>query len=222
MSYIAPVDWITENGIVLLNHNMSWLELAATILGIWATILSARRNVYTWLVNLAGVVLFAVIFYRLRLYADLLLQIYYFTLGILGWLWWSKKAKNHHVPVGYWKPGTAGYIIALVGLAVASAIMGYVVAHFHIWMPRLFPQEAFMPYANATILVMSITGTFLMSRRKIENWWLWAVSNPLAVWIYWQQGSILLAFIFLIFWIIGLTGWYNWQKEYREGLSDML
>jgi nicotinamide mononucleotide transporter len=199
-----------------LGYKMSYTELIATVLGIWATILSARRITYTWLVNLGAVLMFSIISFQLRLYADLILQAFYFVMGILGWFWWNKKAVHHHVPVGYWQPGAVGYALAVAGLAVAAALMGYLVSHFNTWMPQWFAEDAAMPYHNAVILVMSITGTFLMGRRKIENWWLWAVSNPFAAWLYYQQGSVLVCVLYLIFWIIGLTGWYNWSKEYKS------
>lgn len=212
----AALDFFsTQNiAITILDYPMSYTELIATVLGVAATILSAMRITYTWLVNVVAVVFYAAAMYQLRLYSDLILQVYYFSIGILGWLWWSKKAKHHVVPVSYWAPKPMGYILALAGLGVATAVMGYITSHFHVWMPQWFPHPAAMPYPNAAILVVSITGTFLMSRRKIENWWLWAVSNPVAAWIYWQQDSLLFAIVFLVYWVIGLSGWYAWQKEY--------
>lgn len=195
---------------------MSYIELTATVLGIWATILSARRITYTWLVNLVGVCLFAAIFYQAGLYADLVLQAYYFTMGILGWLWWNRKAENHHVHVKYWSPGIPVYLFTLACIAVAVFLLGYAVDHFHTWMPQWFPQPATMPYINSIITVISITGTYMMGRRWIENWWLWAFSNPLAAVIYWQNGMALVSLVFMVFWIIGLTGWYNWEREYKS------
>lgn len=195
---------------------MSYPELIGMIFGIGATILAAMRISYTWLVNLIAVVFFAVVSYQFKLYADLILQVYYFTIGILGWLWWNKKAVNAHVPVTYWNPKLQTYLLSALGILIASTVMGYVVSHFHIWMPQWFPQAAEMPYPNAFVLVMSVVGTFLMSRRRIETWWLWAVSNPVAATIYWLQGSILFTVVYLVFWIIGLSGWYAWQKEYKK------
>lgn len=198
---------------------MSYPELIGMVFGIGATILAAMRISYTWLVNLVAVIFFAAVAYQLKLYADLILQAYYFTIGILGWLWWNKKATNAHVPVTYWKPKTSIYLLSVLGIVIASVIMGYVVSNFNIWMPTWFPDEAVMPYPNAFILVISVVGTFLMSKRRIETWWLWAINNPLAAFIYWQQGSILFTVVYLVFWIIGLSGWYAWQKEYRKDAS---
>ncbi len=195
---------------------MSYSELIGTVLGIGATVLSAMRITYTWLVNLVAVIFFAIVFYQLQLYADLILQAYYFAMGILGWLWWNKKAKKSHVPVSYWKPKTSIYLLTIIGILIASLFMGYVVSNFTIWMPQWFPAAAVMPYPNAFILVLSVVGTFLMSKRKIECWWIWAINNPLAAYIYWQQGSILFTIVFIIFWIIGLSGWYAWIKEYKK------
>lgn len=196
---------------------MSYTELMATVLGIVATVLSALRITYTWVVNLLATVLFAIIFYELNLYANLILQAYYFIMGILGWLWWNKKAHHHQVAVTYWQPGIKVYLLGLFGLAVATAILGWGVNNFNTWMPQWFPQPAAMPYHDAAILVLSIAGTYLMGKRMIENWWLWAVSNLLAIYLYYTQGSILLVIIFLVYWVIGLLGWYNWQREYNKG-----
>lgn len=217
-SFLCRVDFFSTQHIAfsLWGYKMSYTELIASLFGIAATVLSALRITYTWVVNLVATLLFAIIFYELRLYSDLILQAYYFTMGILGWLWWNKKANHHMVPVTYWRPGITVYILCVLGLAIATAMLGWVVNHFNTWMPQWFPQPAAMPYENAAVLVMSITGTYLMGKRIIENWWLWAVSNLLATYIYGSQGSILLVVIFLVYWVIGLTGWYNWHREYKK------
>lgn len=218
MFSLRPLSFFsTENiALTLWGYDMSYSELIGMVFGIGATVLAAMRITLTWLVNLVGVVFFAIVTYQLKLYADLILQSYYFVMGVLGWLWWNKKAENYHIPVTYWRPGIGIYLLSLVGLVVATAIMGYLVSNFNVWMPQWFPEAAVMPYPNAAILVISVTGTFLMSKRRIECWWLWAINNPLAAWIYWQQESLLFTIVFIIFWIIGLSGWYAWVKEYKK------
>lgn len=200
---------------------MSYTELIATVFGIAATILSAMRITYTWLVNMVAVVLFATISYQLKLYSDLILQVYYFSMGVLGWLWWNKKASNHFVQVGYWSPGLKVYLLTVSGILTAAAIVGYCTSNFHIWMPQWFPHQASLPYLSSLVLIMSLVGTYLMGRRYIENWWLWAVSNLISAGIYLSLGSLFIFISYLIFWLIGLSGWYNWQKEYRTAKGKL-
>ena len=74
---------------------MSYLEFFGTILNLASVYLVTRNNVLTWPIGNTAVILFAVLFYKVRLYSDFVEQIYFLITGFYGWWAWLyfKKEK---------------------------------------------------------------------------------------------------------------------------------
>jgi len=63
----------------------NWMEDAGvltTVVGIWLT---TRRKLICWPVVLISDVLYLIVFYRVRLYSDALLQIFFLAFTLYGW-----------------------------------------------------------------------------------------------------------------------------------------
>lgn len=57
-------------------YPMSYIEFAGTILYLASVWLIARRNVLTWPIGIASVLLYLILFYQIHLYSDALEQVY--------------------------------------------------------------------------------------------------------------------------------------------------
>jgi nicotinamide mononucleotide transporter len=57
--------------VTLFGYPMSYLELTGTVFNLWSVWLVARKNILTWPVGVVGVILFAILFYQIQLYSDL-------------------------------------------------------------------------------------------------------------------------------------------------------
>ena len=72
----------------------NWMEDAGvltTIVGIWLT---TRRNLICWPVVLISDVLYLIVFYRVRLYSDALLQIFFLGVTLYGWWYWWRGVRE--------------------------------------------------------------------------------------------------------------------------------
>ena len=76
------------------NH---YLELSAFVFGVLGVWLTARQSIWCWPVGLANVVLSLFVFYFSRLYADVLLQVFYFVMTIYGWINWLRGGEKKSV-----------------------------------------------------------------------------------------------------------------------------
>lgn len=71
---------------------MTALEIAAnavTAVSIW---LAARNSRHTWTTGIVGCILFAVQFYRVQLYADVTLQVFFIATSLVGWWHWRRAS----------------------------------------------------------------------------------------------------------------------------------
>src|SRR5699024_6895330 len=66
-----------------------------TIAGLLCIFLASLEKTINYLFGLINVTLFAVIFFQIQLYANLLLQVFFFVANIYGWYAWSRVTSSH-------------------------------------------------------------------------------------------------------------------------------
>jgi nicotinamide mononucleotide transporter len=102
---------------------MTALELVAVVVTVAAVYLTARQIIWCWPLAMVSVTLYAVVFYRARLYADMGLQGIYFALAAYGWWAWLHGAEDHgklRVSLAAWP---TRFSLLLLG-AVAGVLLG--------------------------------------------------------------------------------------------------
>ena len=198
----------------LLNYPISYLEFVGTIFNLACVILLARRNILSWPVGIIGVVLFGVLFYQIQLYADVFEQVYYLITGFAGWYAWAVRNKKSDDGKPVVSRNSLRTNLIWVGvIAVASAVLTYILSNIHTWMPAFFPEPASLPGIDATTTVMSFVAQYLLIKRRIDNWYLWIVVDIVAVWLYWYKGVPFVALLYLVFLVNAVYGLCAWKKH---------
>ena len=64
------------------------LEISANLITTASILLAGRNSIHTWWTGIIGCVLFGVLFYDARLYADVALQVFFLATSISGWWAW--------------------------------------------------------------------------------------------------------------------------------------
>src|SRR5207237_5948110 len=65
-------------------------EIVGTAFGLLSVWLTIRKSLWCWPTGLINVVCFFVMFYQVKLYAELITYAVFFVLGIYGWWTWSR------------------------------------------------------------------------------------------------------------------------------------
>jgi nicotinamide mononucleotide transporter len=179
---------------------MSALELiavAASIAGIWLT---TRRKVWCWPVVLLSTVLYGVVFYRSKLYSDMLLQGLFAAFTLYGWWAWTRGVKDEGEVIVLRISRAAG-VAGLAAGAAGSAALGYAMARY---------TDASIPHVDAMLSSFSLVAQYWTTRRYIENWWLWIVVDIIytAVFVFKELYLTAGLYAFLIFLaVLGLREW---------------
>lgn len=64
---------------------MSSLEIVGNIFTVLAVFLAARNNKHTWTIGTIGGILFAIMFFEVKLYADMTLQFFFLVTNVIGY-----------------------------------------------------------------------------------------------------------------------------------------
>ncbi|GAA0325922.1 nicotinamide riboside transporter PnuC [Morganella psychrotolerans] len=212
-------------------YELSWIEAVGAVAGLLCIWLASLEKTINYLFGLINVTLFAVIFFQIQLYANLLLQIFFFAANVYGWYAWSRRNDNAEaeLKIRWMSPLKTGVtaLVCLVAILVLARFIDPVftrlaqgmvsilnMAGAELAMPVL-PPDAF-PFWDAAMTVLSVAAMILMTRKLVENWLLWVVINIISVVIYYLQGVYALSLEYIILLGVALNGSRMWIKAAKK------
>ena len=185
---------------------MSHLEIAAFILNVLGVWLTSKQYRICWLVNIAAVVLYMIIFYQVHLYADAMLQGVFIIMQLYGWLNWSGASQAQPVHPAYMNKAVMARSL-LIGTA-AGLVLGLLFSTY---------TQASLPWLDSMLASFSLVASYWAARKYIESWAMWCVLDALYVLMYLHKSLNLTAFLYFIFILLALNGWRMWKKQWQAG-----
>ncbi len=181
---------------------MSTLEAIANLLNLSAVYLARKNHVLTWPVGIVACALFAVLFYEVKLYADVALQGFFILTGAIGlWNWKFGSAGKTELPITRSK----GRTLALQ-FSASVALTGLYGSFLHLH------TDASFPFVDSVVLMFSVWGQLLMMARKVENWLVWIIVNVIAVPLYASKNLYLTSAVYFAFLLMAIWGWFSWRQ----------
>jgi nicotinamide mononucleotide transporter len=182
---------------------VSALEIAGNVFTLLSVWLARRNSIHTWWAGIAGVTLYGIMFFRTRLYADTLLQLFFLGTCVVGWWQWARGgADRGELPITDLARGPR-MGVALAVLAGAG-ISGLLFQRF---------TDAALPYADSFILSGSVVAQLLMMRRKLEHWPVWICVDVMAVAVYSARALYLTAAVYALLLVMCVQGAAIWRRE---------
>lgn len=201
---------INNTFVTLWAYPLSYIELIGTIFGLLAVWLATRQKIVSWPLGLINVTCFFVLFYQVQLYSGMFLQAFFFLTNIYGWFVWSRQLSENEAPTALSKK--ARWWLGASTLLL-SVIVGFVVQKLPEIYPDVFTKPASQPYYDAFIAIVSIAGQIMLTRRIIDNWFVWIIVNAVSVFVFYRQGLYLLSLEYFIFLLLAIKGVFDWKKK---------
>jgi nicotinamide mononucleotide transporter len=198
---------VVLSGVLVAGTLFGWLPLDMTeVFGfvtggvcVWLTV---RQQILSWPIGLVSNFFYIALFFEARLYADMTLQLIYIALGIIGWYWWLRGGEQHtRLRVAHASPTTLGILAVL---AVAAT-----------WGLTIFLRSVgdAAPFLDALTTVLSLAAQFLLTRKLIENWYVWITADIIYIWLYANRGLPLTAVLYTLFLGLCLLGLREWRRS---------
>ncbi|BBG61571.1 Nicotinamide riboside transporter pnuC [Providencia rustigianii] len=216
-------------------YDLSYIEAVGTIAGLLCILLASFEKTINYLFGLINVTLFAVIFFQIQLYANLLLQLFFFGANIYGWYAWSRMSSSQEAELKIrWlslPSALTTLIISVLAIIVLTfnidAVFG-VLANWAVAVLNLFGANLVMPvlepdafpFWDSTMTVLSVVAMILMTRKYVENWLLWVVINVISIVVFFIQGVYAMSLEYLLLLGIALNGSRLWMKSAKENGSE--
>ena len=182
------------------------LQIVGVALGLLYLWLEYRADIRLWVVGLIMPCVHGTLYFTAGLYADSAMQLYYILAGLYGWLVWRNAPRKSsveksltigHTPLGWWPRLVAVY-------AVLHGVLYLFLRHL---------TDSTVPFFDAMTTALSMVAMWMLSRKWVEQWLVWAVVDGLTVGLYLYKEIPLTAALYGLYTVLAFVGWQRWRYE---------
>ena len=183
---------------------MDWVEIIAAVLGLVGIGLQIKQSHWYWLTSILMVLLYIYVFYQAKFYADMSFQVYYLIISIYGWYLWLTKRETDESKLTVNRLSSKSLSISIIVSAILFGIIYLVLKRF---------TDSPIPIGDAFTTALSITATWLLAKKYIENWIFWIVVDAVSTILYIYKGLYPSAILFTVLTVLAFVGFFKWRKE---------
>ena len=179
----------------------SYLEKIGILLSLAGVYLSIKQKKSAWIFNILASLVYGFVFFQIKLFADMELQLFFIMMGVFGYYQWSRDASD-------WQPEKSTLVSLGIGI-ICSIVFGVILGMLH----KNITESVSYPFLDAILSGFSLYGTYLAAQKKIENWIVWIFVDLLYAFIYYQKGIQWTSALYLVFIGLAIKGFYDWKKK---------
>ncbi|GIU07815.1 MULTISPECIES: nicotinamide riboside transporter PnuC [unclassified Shewanella] len=181
-------------------------EAVAVLLALAYLILAMKGNIWCWAAAFISTAIYTVLFWKVSLLMESVLNIYYMAMAIYGYWMWTRGGKEHDgINIVSW--GLATHL-KLIGV---TTIVALVIGHF-----MATQTQAAFPYLDAATTCFAVMTTYLVAKKVLENWIYWFVIDAISIYLYVSKGLMLTAILFVLYIGMVVFGYMMWRSKMND------
>jgi len=196
----------------IMNYPVSYTELIGTLFGLISVYFATKSNILTWPTGILNEFFLFILFYKIHLYADMTLQVYFFIVTIYGWYKWNEKNTTSIITNLIKKDKFLIVFLIITG----TILTGFLFKNIHLYFPVYFSTPSSYPFIDSFVMITSIIATVLLAKKKIETWYLWIIVDLVSILLYLKKAVYFLSLEYIIFLALAAFGLYKWKKTTND------
>lgn len=194
----------------VLNYIVAnWFELTAAALGVVALFLQIRINSFYWVVSILNVSMYIWVYVSQHLYALMILMIYYVVMSVYGYYTWRfgdrHGSKLYKLRISHTKLRT--WIFTVITVFSLFMIIAWALYTF---------TDSNMPILDGLVTALSFSATWMLARKKIENWIVWLIADIISCYLYFSQKMYPTLFLYAFLSVMAVIGYYSWKNSMKQ------
>jgi len=188
------LDWSVAN----------FMEIIGFISGIIYVFLSIKQNIWLWPVGITTSLFQLIVFYKSRIYADMGLQGYYVIISLFGWYIWKFGKNRNEIKRPVISLNIEKWIVFILSSILLYFVIRFILIKF---------TNSDVPNIDAFTTALSITGTYLLAKKYIENWYTWLIVNFVSSGLYIYKGLYLFMVLYGFLTVMSVIGLIKWKED---------
>lgn len=184
------------------------IEAIAFTSGIVNIYLLTRCSLWNWFFGILTVSLYAIIFFNIKLYADMSLQgvfLFFQFYGLYQWCYGNKENK----PIAMQQLNLSTGLSLAVAAIILFGIISFTLIH---------NTDSTTVYADATITALSLIAQWMMSKKYLQHWILWIIIDVISINLYIIKSLYLTSLLYLVFMLLCIKGYYQWRQVLNKSI----
>ncbi len=179
----------------------SFLEWSGVILGIGYVISITYKKMIAWIFAFISSCIYVYLCFSTQLYLESFLQVFFYKF-FYKTIQWKKDSVNQQII-------SWGIRLNMINIAISTILtlsIGFIFSKY---------TNQANPYMDAFTTVFSLSATFMVAKKVLENWIYWIVIDAISIILYSSRGFYLTGLLFTIYTFLAIFGFSKWYKNYK-------
>jgi nicotinamide mononucleotide transporter len=189
-----------------LDTTTTQLEMWSLVFSFACVWLARTENIHSMTTGITSVILMGVFLLQIDLVGQGWLQfVFYVPVQLYGWWAWSRGGEGKtELPVS--KLSKLKWLLVAVFFLVSWRFFNWVFG-------TIYDDPSYLLW-DTSIVAASVLAQVLMVRKKVECWFFWTGPvNISAIFLYWVIEVPAFSFLYSIFLINAIAGWWQWNSQ---------
>ncbi len=201
---------IIQQFITDMGHT-KWYEYLAVFAGIASVWYSRKENILVYPTGLLNTIIYIFISFEGKLLGEASVNFYYTIMSIMGWYMWAKKDSKHENVLHITLSTKKEWGVQLLFFGTFYAVIFLALTYF-----KTMFFDGVIPWADALASASAFTGMWLMTKKKVESWYWWIVTNIASIPLYFVKHYVFTSVYYVVLLIMALFGLIEWMRKVKE------
>jgi len=190
-------------------------EYIAVLAGIASVWYSKKENILVYPTGLLNTIIYIWLSFKFHLIGEASVNFYYTIMNIYGWYLWTKKDNQQQAVVQIRFSDKKEWMQHLLFFGFFYCTIFFALQY----LKKEFLPGA-IPWADALASASAFTGMWLMTKKKVESWYWWILTNLCGMPLYFVKGLVFTSVYYFILLILAVGGWMEWRKKALSSKTD--
>jgi len=196
------------------SFQFSWVEWVGFFSALIYLYFSINQRIWLWPMGIISSLFYIVVFFNNQLYADMVLQFYYFIVSIIGWiLWRDKQITEGKKKTQIIRMSKKVFVILFVVFVLLYVLLTYLL----ITLPSMLHiSSSELPYWDAFTTAAGFVATWMLVKKMIDQWLIWVVVDIVAMAMYVYKELYPTSVLYFIYSIFAVWGYFYWLGDLKK------
>lgn len=177
------------------------LDLISSVFSLLATYYFIRLKSQAWYFSFLACFLNGILYWRSGLFADTLLEVFYFLSSCYGCYLWLNKKHRERKPL---QLNQVQWLLVFLLIGISYCLISLFLSSY---------TSSTVPRMDAITTSLSLLAQWLMCHKIIQTWIFWIVTDLLYAIMYHTKQLPYHCFLMILYSCLGLIGYWSWLQS---------